>query len=278
MVPATRQSASVDAVEGYAAAAERFAAAVAFSDPRARVPSCPGWSTYDLVVHLGNVHAWAATIVETGSVAAEQNDEPRSSRARALSQWYVGKAGDLYEVLRTVDPDHPCWNFAYGAGVAGFWQRRQLHETTVHQVDLDLAAGRPLQVDADVAADGIDEVLTVFAHRMARRGHGARLDGRLALSATDTGDTWLLGPPGQAGADAAQAPVPAQPPGGTTAGRPPTVERRRAVTVDVQDRVEAPAEVLYRVLWKRLPVDQADLAVHGDAARVRAFLDSRLVP
>ncbi len=46
----------------------------------------------------------------------------------------------------------------------------------------------------------------------------------------------------------------------------------------MQDRVEAPAEVLYRLLWKRLPVEQADLAVSGDAARVRAFLDSRLVP
>ncbi|WP_367303766.1 maleylpyruvate isomerase N-terminal domain-containing protein [Nocardioides panacis] len=53
---------------------------MAWSDLRAPVPGCPGWSVLDLVVHVGNVHAWAATIVETGRAAAEQNDRPSSSR------------------------------------------------------------------------------------------------------------------------------------------------------------------------------------------------------
>ena len=55
-------------VEDLRRAVEDFADAVASTAPsglRGRVASCPGWSAYDLVVHLGNVHGWAATIVET---------------------------------------------------------------------------------------------------------------------------------------------------------------------------------------------------------------------
>ena len=43
------------------------------------------------------------------------------------------------------------------------------------------------------------------------------------------------------------------------------------------DRVEAPADVLYRLLWKRVALDEdADVRLLGDEERVRAFL--RVVP
>jgi uncharacterized protein (TIGR03083 family) len=253
---ATWRSTTPDPVESYAAVASRFAATVTWSDLRAPVASCPGWSTYDLVVHLGNVHAWAATIVETGRPAVEQNDEPRSSsRGRIVSEWYVGKAEDLYQVLRHSSPDAPCWNFAFGSGTAGFWHRRQLHETTVHQVDLDVAQGRESELDPEVSADGVDEVLTVMAHRMHQRGHAAALERPVALTATDTGDAWVVAPRPSA----------------------PSVERRRSARVGVEDRVEARADVLYRLLWHR-PVESGQVRISGDEARVRAFLASRLTP
>jgi uncharacterized protein (TIGR03083 family) len=251
-------STSLDYVEEYAAAADRFAAAVAQSDMRVPVASCPGWSTYDLVVHLGNVHAWAATIVETGQRAAEQNDKPRAARARSASRWYAGKAEDLCEVLREVPPDRPCWNFAFGAGVAGFWSRRQLHETTMHQVDLDLTGRRETALPPHLCADGVGEALTVFLHRMHARGFVARLDEPLALTASDIGETWLVTP----GRD----------------GGPPSTRPVKPVPQSVRDRVDGPAEVLYRMLWKRTPVDDPELEVIGDRARVLAFLGSRLVP
>jgi hypothetical protein len=69
----------LDYVEQYVAAAERFAVAVASTDLHARVPACPDWTAYDLVCHLGNVHAWAATIVETGRLR-------RAERRAALAQ------------------------------------------------------------------------------------------------------------------------------------------------------------------------------------------------
>ncbi len=194
----TRPSTILDAdetIDAYAAAADRFATTVLWSDLRAPVASCPGWSTYDLVVHLGNVHAWAATIVETGREAVEQNDEPRSStKAKVVAAWYRGKAEDLYEVLRHSLPDDPVWNFVFGSGVAAFWSRRQLHETTIHQVDLDATRDRRTELDPEVCVDGISEVLTVMLQRMHQRGHPTDLDEPVALTAGDTGDTWVVWP------------------------------------------------------------------------------------
>jgi uncharacterized protein (TIGR03083 family) len=277
--PGTRRAtvAELDHVELFAAAAERFAVAVAGCDLHVPVPGCPGWSTYDLVCHLGNVHAWAATIVETGAAAVEQNDAPRSRKARAVSQWYAGKAEDLYEVLRAADPQAACWNFAFGAGKAGFWGRRQLHETTMHQVDLDAAAGRDPEPTTEVCADGVDEVLGVFLPWMHRRRHPA-LSAPVCLVATDTDDAWTVSPRVEAPHDTG---VPVQVRGSVSESvapvvtGPPLVVARRHPSAD---RVEAPAEVLYRLLWKRCSVDDPAVSISGDRPRVTAFLGSRLVP
>jgi uncharacterized protein (TIGR03083 family) len=281
-VPPVGTATDLDFVERFATAAERFAVAVASCDLRAPVPSCAGWSTYDLVVHLGNVHAWAATIVETGAFAVEQNDEPRSHKPRAVSEWYAGKAEDLYEVLRSADPAALCWNFAFDIGGAGFWQRRQLHETTIHTVDLLASAGEQRAVDdfgidAELAADGVDEVLTVFLHRMHHRGHPADLRAPLSVVATDADRVWTVSP--RAVLADPSASVPAQPRGSSTEaapalieGPPRVVDRRHPAA----DQVSAPAELLYRALWKRAP--SSELTFTGDTARIEAFLGSRLVP
>jgi ABC-2 type transport system ATP-binding protein len=63
--------------------------------------------------------------------------------------------------------------------------------------------------------------------------------GPIALTATDTGDAWTVAP---------------QP-----AGRPPTVEQVGTVGSGVRDHVAAPADVLYRLLWKRAPADDPAL-------------------
>jgi uncharacterized protein (TIGR03083 family) len=241
-------------VDEFRAASEGFAAAVTGSDLGVPIVSCPGWSAYDLVVHVGNIHAWAATIVETGEQAPEQADEPASSRVKAVGAWYGAKAEDLYQVLRATPPNRPCWNFVHGRGPASFWPRRQLHETTIHRVDLDLASGRTPHVATDVATDGVAEVLGVLVHRMHARGHRADLTESLALRATDTGHTWVMVP--QEGAPRVEQP-------GTTDG--------------VRDRIEAPADVLYRMLWRR-PVDAGSVRVSGDPEHAQAFLSSRLAP
>ena len=108
-----------------------------------------------------------------------------------LLDWFrTGHAG-LVSALETAAPDLACWTFLPGAASAlAFWARRQVHETTVHRIDVQLAAAaagdwgsrRPGQpgpggarpardpVPAALAADGIDELLMGFARRGARHG------------------------------------------------------------------------------------------------------------
>jgi uncharacterized protein (TIGR03083 family) len=207
-----------------------------------------------LVVHLANIHSWAATIVETGNAAAEQYDEPGSRKPKAVAEWYAAKAEDLFQVLRTVDPGQPTWNFAFGSGDAAFWSRRQLHETTIHGIDLGLVTGKVAHVDPWVAADGIDEALRVFLHRMHVRGFPADLTAPLSIVATDTGSAWTLRTPR------------------ALAGEPEVSEG----ALDGVDRIEGPAAAVYALLWKRLPTSEPSLNYSGDTGRVERFLASRL--
>ena len=119
------------------------------------VPACPGWTTADLVRHLGSIHRWAAAIVLSGQRIV---DEPDARATEPLDEWYAGTATALIAALQAVDPDEPVPNFARIDEVAGFWPRRQLHETCVHRVDLAQALGLPdfaWDVDPEVAGDGV---------------------------------------------------------------------------------------------------------------------------
>ncbi|HEU4515301.1 MAG TPA: maleylpyruvate isomerase family mycothiol-dependent enzyme [Nocardioidaceae bacterium] len=251
---------AVDFVSAFATLAAELGTALESCDVGARVPACPRWSTYDLVVHLGNVHAWAATIVETGKSTPSQNDEPRSHRPRDLSEWYVGKAGDLLAVLRDADPHAECWTLSPADRTKGFWQRRQAHETLVHLVDLHQASGSTTDVPARLAADGVAEVLEVFLPRMHARGRHADLTAPLLLSTTDTDDTWLVTPGG-----------PGAPPESRPVGGSDLVDRGT-------DLVTATAADLMLLLWKRVSPDQAGVTLDGDRGRLLRFLESPLTP
>lgn len=252
------RTSGIDFLEEFATAAEWYADRVATASMRARVPSCPGWTVLDLTRHLGNTHSWAASILETGRPATELDDRPASRRAAKVALWYLAKAEDLYAVLRSVDPGAPCWNFAFGEGTASFWGRRQTHETLVHTLDLARVLGTDRPVAPQIAADGVDEVLTVMLHRMHVRGHRARLDAPLTVHAVDVDQVWTLQP--------GTGDVPTQ-------DAEPRVVRGERDGLDV---VEGTADQLYRALWKRAPLD--DLRLRGSEERARGFLESRLTP
>jgi hypothetical protein len=65
------------------------------------------------------------------------------------------------------------------------------HETTVHRVDVQAAAGGPVHpVDPEVALDGIDELLFLwFGYRLGELRMSATQHGTVALSAADR--RWL---------------------------------------------------------------------------------------
>ena len=64
--------------------------------------------------------------------------------------------------LARLAPDEPAWTWWEPDQTAGFWQRRMALETAVHRADVESAVGPVTPIDADLALDGIDELLHVM--------------------------------------------------------------------------------------------------------------------
>jgi hypothetical protein len=127
------------------------------------------------------------------------------------------------------------------------------HETAIHRIDAELAAGRmPTSHDEALALDGVDEVLGTFlASDDVLQSQAVDVGARGSVLVDAGARRWLL----------------EMPDGGS---------RLRAVTepVDADARVVGAASDVYRALWNRPPDDQ--VAREGDA-QVLARLDARLL-
>jgi uncharacterized protein (TIGR03083 family) len=192
-------------VPGYIAAlgreGELLAAAAERAGMGAAVPSCPGWAVRDLLKHTGYVHRWA-----TGFVAGGPGRPPGdASEAEILSQgpgdaelpgWFCEGHAALVRALSEAPPDLDCWAFLAAPSPLAFWARRQAHETAIHRVDAEQAAGRASApaFEPAFAADGVDELIMGLLARSIRRGNWPGLDGSLAIHAADgeAGADWLV--------------------------------------------------------------------------------------
>ena len=132
-------------IEALRAEGARMAAAVAASSPDAAVPTCPEWVVRDLVRHMGGVHRWA-----TGYVAGARTElwARRAGRGRGLVADRPRAGGVARAGMRRPGgragrraPDLECWTFLRAPSPLAMWARRQAHETAIHRVDAELAAG-----------------------------------------------------------------------------------------------------------------------------------------
>lgn len=232
----------------------RFADAAGRAPLDAGVPTCPDWVLRDLVLHLGGVHRWA-----TGYVAGrftEQRDVDLDEVVGGvwpgdaeLLPWFRTGHADLVAALRDADPDLACWTFLRAPSPLAMWARRQCHETTVHRVDAEAAAGVPITpLDPAVAADGVDELLTCF---VTRRGGRLRSDPprSMRVVATDAPGDWLV----RVGSD------------GVTTATGPDADGPADCTV------AGTAADLDLALWNRGGADR--LTVEGDAGVLALFCD-----
>ena len=156
----------------------RTAAAVELAGPGAAVPTCPEWVVRDLVRHLGGVHRWATGYVadartEVWPVGLDEVVGTWPDDAD-LAGWLLEGCEALAAALAAAPADLQCWTFLRAPSPLAMWARRQAHETAVHRVDAELAAGGPpAPFAAPFAADGVDELLSCF---VPRRSTGLRAE------------------------------------------------------------------------------------------------------
>ena len=175
----------IDHVDNESAA---LAAAAHAGGVDADCPSCPGWKVDRLVGHTGTIHQWVTEILrQRATEPVDSRSLPRPPGGEDNVGWFDEKWHALVDTLRQTDPDAEAWNFTAAPKKAAFWFRRMAHETAMHRVDAELAAGKtPEPMDPELAADGIDEFLD---HMLPMRGNpGEKMSGSVHLHATDRPD------------------------------------------------------------------------------------------
>jgi len=129
----------------------------------APVPSCPGWTVADLTWHVAEVqHAWASV---AGDLLMERSDVPDLVRPAddELAELLRDTSEALVNAVGFRNPSDACWSWHDAGRNVGWVRRRQAHEALIHRLDAELAAGTSqIEVDETLAADGVDEILTLF--------------------------------------------------------------------------------------------------------------------
>jgi uncharacterized protein (TIGR03083 family) len=125
------------------------------------VPACDGWVVRDVVEHVGMVYGHKVAVLELGR-RPEPGEWEGPPPGQDLVQWCHVLLHRLAADLALLAPDEPAWTWWEPDQTAGFWQRRMALETAVHRADVENAVGPVTPVDADLALDGIDELLHVM--------------------------------------------------------------------------------------------------------------------
>lgn len=266
----------IDHVAAVAEESRRFEAAVEAASALAEpldaigVPACPDWTLDDLVWHLSEVQHFWGSIVGDGLSGPQDYDRMERPGRDELLDLFRRNTARLQAAITDGDDDTPCWSWYDQGQHLGWVRRRQAQEALIHRVDAEQAvagAGGPAvgTVDAELAADGIDEALRVMFDAIPPPPWGTwRPDGRNALLvATDVEvdgrpRSWSLGLGRVTGTDddGVDHDLPAvevREGAGTEAGSSPTVIRTGAAELDLW-------------LWGRGQL--SDGAVSGDEATV----------
>ena len=159
------------------------------------IKECPEWSVSDLMAHVGIVYGWVTSIIESGSLERPTTPFPTPPEADER-EWAMNRLSTLLRILRESDPVTPVWTFGKDQNV-GFFVRRMTHETLIHMRDAESIVGEFIEVDGDVACDGIDEYIDGALQRsMNPNKEFLYPDGSIHLHRTDGEGEWLIEPSG----------------------------------------------------------------------------------
>lgn len=163
-------------------------------DPSLPVTTCGEWTLADLVWHLTEVQAfWAHIIGGRPDAGPETYDVPTRPETAALPDALREASERLLASLTGADPAESAWSWSHDHTV-GFTIRRQSQEALVHHIDGVVAAGTPMpDVAPELAADGVDELISIMLTGMPEWAELIPGDRAVQLRTTDTGDAWTMG-------------------------------------------------------------------------------------
>lgn len=226
--------------------ANKFVAA-AHKGLDAAVPSCPGWTVLDLLIHTGVIHRRKEQVVLKGLTDRETEvEKPTDNQI----DWFEEGVVLMLKALGSREASDPAWTWHKPDQTIGFWNRRMAHEMLIHRADAELAHGEVSDIDPTIAEDGIDEALEIF---VGGYPPWATLEtGKSVIKLSTPGRNWSL----RTGAFS----------GTTKSGR--VLENFPTVLID-PDASECDCEIsgspaaLNLWLWGRGPI--TDLTVKGDS-------------
>jgi uncharacterized protein (TIGR03083 family) len=156
------------------------------------VPTCGDWTLADLVWHLAEVQDFWCHIIGNRPQGPDTYDRPDRPADDQLPDLLDDRCRTLVDLLDIADPGDHAWSWSDDHTV-GFTVRRQSHEALVHHLDGVLAVGASLpDVDAALAADGVDELVTVMLTGVPDWATYEPDDRTIRLVAADAGRTWPL--------------------------------------------------------------------------------------
>lgn len=190
-------------VDAVAANVASFSEVLRATPADVRVPSCPEWSLGELGAHAGDFAAFYTHAV-CDSTGAARPPWPNTWRARAASplegeapaSYFDDRAQFLLALLRATEPDAEVRTWAKDDQTAHFVARRSAHELAVHRFDAQLAAGDPKPIDAQLAADGIEEIFMMLDVRnknvRGRVGDTSGAGETFQIHSTDEPRDWVV--------------------------------------------------------------------------------------
>jgi uncharacterized protein (TIGR03083 family) len=135
--------------------------AVAAGPLDAPVPTCPDFTVDDLAQHVGSFCGFWTHVLCEGSGRPKTPFDDVGGEGRA--EWLRALGGHLVSELRATPSDTVVWTWFPPDQSAAFVARRVSHELAIHRVDAQLARGPADPVDAELAADGIEEVFRLLS-------------------------------------------------------------------------------------------------------------------
>jgi uncharacterized protein (TIGR03083 family) len=254
---------------------ERLAQAAAAAGPTAPVPTAPPWTIANLVEHVGQTQHWVAEIIEQRITDPTQLPMQFAALPADPGEWQAWLSQSAQRVASACSDDAldaPVFNAA-GDERSGtrFWMMSMLNEAVIHGFDAANAAGRPADIDAEIAAALISNHLTMLTSptwemQRPQSAHAIRGTGQtLQWLATDAAHD--DGADAETGADT----------GAWFIAREPDGARWQPAIRQADVTVTGPAQSLLLTLTRRLPLtdrEAAGIKVDGDIDLAQHWLDN----